>query len=392
MAGLDPVFNEVLASTRYDIRDGVVYNNFWVDTPLQDHFRRSGAFDDFTGGVASLDPFIYQGPDGGGVDPGQTVTVMRRQILASLSFQPKAYATWFSVEDFEMGNGEHAGVINAGPNAAVDLYTVYLEGLTSRLNTFIEMDFYRHGQASGGTVTDNRVKLIDGASEACNDGYNPSWDSNVFSTYGTQPRNGAVSNALNSIPRWAGDASGNPGQISFDFMIQTYLQAIERPTIGITSKVGYGYICSLYQRQQRYDISVTKRDGNIRWNGLTFEDAVIYDDWLTPSAVEPSYLPTGLVGGGGQTNVTSTFSVPATVTSASGLPASGTTVTVGETLWWFYAPSWRFRPTNNPAWFFGIRRTSAYDNVSLDALFMRLALNVECPMPRCNVQCYGFNS
>jgi hypothetical protein len=301
----------------------------------------------------------------------------------------RAYAAWYSVDDFEMSNGEHAGVINAGPNAAVDLYTVYLEGLTSRLNTFIEMDFYRHGQNLPG---ENRIKLIDGAEEALNDGQTPSWNGNVFVNYGAQPRNGAVDGALNSIPRWAGDQFGNPGQISFEFMLQTYLQAIERPDIGVTSKVGYGYIASLYQRQQRYDISVTKRDSNIRWTGLSFEDAVIYDDWLVPSAVEPSYLPTGLVGGGGQTNLTSSFStVGVTPNPASGLP-TGQTITVGETLWWFYGGSWRFRPTNNPAWFFGIRRTSAYDNVSLDALFMRLAMNVECPMPRCNVSCYGFAS
>lgn len=387
---LDPVFNEISASTRNDIRDGIVYNNFWVDTPLQDHFRRAGAFDDFTGGALSVDPFIFGGPDGGGVDPGQSITVTRRQILAALGFPMRAYAAWYSVDDFEMSNGEHAGVINAGPNAAVDLYTVYLEGLTSRLNTFIEMDFYRHGQNLPG---ENRIKLIDGAEEALNDGQTPSWNGNVFVNYGAQPRNGAVDGALNSIPRWAGDQFGNPGQISFEFMLQTYLQAIERPDIGVTSKVGYGYIASLYQRQQRYDISVTKRDSNIRWTGLSFEDAVIYDDWLVPSAVEPSYLPTGLVGGGGQTNLTSSFStVGVTPNPASGLPAGQQTIIVGETLWWFYGGSWRFRPTNNAAWFFGIRRTSAYDNVSLDALFMRLAMNVECPMPRCNVQCYGFAS
>ena len=391
MATLDPIFNELSATTRQDIKDGVVWNNYWVDTPLQDHFRRSGAFDDFTGGTFSQDPFLYAGPDGGGVDPGQSVTVTRKQIVAALGFTPRAYAAWFSVDDWEMSNGEHAGVMNAGPNAAVDLYVTYLEGLTSRLNTFIEMDFYRHGQASGTGVSDNRIKLIDGASEAVNDGVTPSWDGNYFPTYGSQTRNGAVSNTLNSIPQFAGNNDGSAGQISYEFLIQTYTQAIHRPDIGITSKLGYAYIASLFQRQQRFDIIGVRKDG-IKWAGIVFEDAMIYDDWLVPSAADPNFLPSGLVGGGGNTNQTSTFTVPAGASSASRLPTAGTTVTVGETLWWFCGNSWRFRPTNNPAWFFGLRRTSAYDNVSLDALFMRLGINVECPQPRDNVQCYGFAS
>lgn len=388
---LDPIFNEISATTRNDLRDGVVYNNFWVDTPLQDHLRRAGAIDPFSGGALMQEPFIYGGPQGGGVSPGQTVTVIRQQIVAALGFQPRAYAAWFSEDDFEMANGDHPGVINAGPNAAVDLYLIYLEGLTSRLNTFLEMDFYRHGQAAGTTVSDDRSLLINGASEAINDGVTPSWDGNTFPIYGAQPRNGAVANALNSIPRFAGNPDGSGGQISYEFLIQTYTQAIHRPDIGIVSKMGYTFIASLFQRQQRFDVIGVRRDG-IKWAGISFEDAIIYDDWLTPSAINPAFLPTGLVGGGGQTNRTSTFVVPAGANPASGLPAAGTTVTVGEVLLWLTGASWKSRPTTNPAWFFGLRRTSAYDNISLDALFMRLAINFYSPMPRDNVQCYGFIS
>ncbi len=391
LGSLDPIFNELTATTRNDIREGVVYNEFFVDTPFQDHLRREGAIDPFAGGTLMQEPFQYQGPDGGGVESGQTVTVTRKQIIAALGFLPKKYATWFSVDDYEMSNGESSGVINTGPNAAVDLYMAYLESLTEQLNTFLEMDAYRHGQASSSTVTDNRILLIDGLSEACNDGFNPSWDGNVFTQYGAQPRNGAVRNTLNSIPRWAGNADGSAGQISYEFLLQTYSQAIHRPTIGIVSKVGYTYIASMFQRQQRFDILGVRRDG-IKWAGIEFEDAIIYDDWLTPSAVDPSYLPSSLVGGNGLTNQTGTFDVPATVTAASGLPVSGTLVTVAETGWWLTGSTWHSRPTTDPAWFFGIRRTSAYDNVSLDALFMRLAINLYSDSPRDNVQFYGYGS
>lgn len=388
---LDPIFNELSATTRNELRDGIVYNEFFVDTPFQDHLRREGAVDPFGGGTLMQEPFLYQPPDGGAVTPGQTITVTRKQIVAAMGFEPKAYATWFSVDDYEMSNGEHPGVINAGPNAAVDLYLTYLESLTEQLNTFIEMDSYRHGQAAGTTITDNRVLLLNGMSEALNDGNNPSWDGNTFPTYGAQARNGAISNTLNSIPQWAGNPDGSTGQISYEFLLQSYSSAIHRPTIGITSKIGYTFIASLFQRQQRFDVIGVKKDG-IKWAGIQFEDAVIYDDWLTPSAQDPSFLPSNLVGGAGITNVTGTFTVPATVTAASKLPVATTVCTVGETLWWLRGDSWKSRPTTNPAWFFGIRRTSAYDNISLDALFMRLAMNLYCVVPRDNIQCYGFAS
>lgn len=389
---LDPIFNELSATTRNDIREGVVYNEFFVDTPFQDHLRREGAIDPFGGGTLMQEPFLYQGPDGGGVESGQTVTVTRKQIIAAMGFIPKKYATWFSVDDYEMSNGESSGVINTGPNAAVDLYTAYLEALTEQLNTFLEMDAYRHGQASSaGLITDNRTLLINGLSEACNNGLDPSWDGNVFQNYGQQPRNGAIKNTLNSVPRWAGNPDGSTGQISYEFLLQTYSQAIHRPTIGITSQIGYTYIAGLFQRQQRFDVLGVRRDG-IKWAGISFEDAIIYQDWLVPSAVDPGFLPSNLVGGAGNTNQTGTITVPATVSTASGLPVATTVCTVGETLWWLNGPTWHSRPTTDPAWFFGIRRTSAYDNVSLDALFMRLAINLYTDAPRDNVQTYGFSS
>src|SRR5208283_3990873 len=93
---MDPIFNEVSATTRNDLRDAVVFNNFWVDTPLQDHLRRAGAVDPFSGGALMQEPFLYSGPSGGGVSPGQTMTVTRQQIVAALGFEPKAYAAWFS--------------------------------------------------------------------------------------------------------------------------------------------------------------------------------------------------------------------------------------------------------------------------------------------------------
>ena len=391
----DPTFNELSATTKADIRNAVVWNNYWVDTPLQDHFRRNGVVDPFLGGNSMQETFLYGGPTGGAVSPGQTVTVNRSQIVAAQQFMPKAYASWFSYDDFEMAP-DGGGVMNSGEPAAVDLYQVYVEGLTSRLNTLQELDFFRHGQASatngGGTgVNDDRSLAINGASEGCNDGVTPSWDGNIFTSYGSQVRNGAIGNALNSIPFFFGNSDGTAGQISFEGMLEMYQGSFDRPDIGVTSKIGYTYIAALYQRQQRYDTSITKGDG-IRWKGLQFEDAIIYDDWLTPSAVDPGFLPTSLVGSvGGQPNLTGTFTSPAVTPAASHLPASKT-ITVGETLWFFTGSSWKMRPTNKKEWFFGVRETQAYDNVSMNAMFMKWAGNVYTTIARNNRQGYGFSS
>src|SRR5882757_719106 len=391
----DPLFNELSATTKVDIRNAVVWNNYWVDTPLQDHLRRNGAVDPFLGGSSMQEPILYGGPDGGAINPGQTVTVTRKQIVAAFQFMPKAYASWFSYDDFEMAPDE-GGVMNSGEPAAVDLYQVYVEGLTSRLNTLNELDFFRHGQASatnggGAGVADDRSLAINGAAEACNDGFTPSWDGNIFTNSGAQVRNGAVQNTINSIPYFFGNPDGSAGQISFEGMLEMYQGSFERPDIGVTSKIGYTYIAALYQRQQRYDTSITKGDG-IRWKGLQFEDAIIYDDWLTPSAVDPGYLPTSLVGSvGGQPNLTGSFHSPANPSPASHLPAS-TNITVGETLWFLHGASWKMRATNKKAWFFGIRETQAYDNVSMNAIYMKWAGNIYSPIPRNNRQGYGFTS
>jgi hypothetical protein len=78
-----------------------------------------------------------------------------------------------------------------GPAVKVKLVDAYMTNAVQALNTDIAIDFYRHGQNISGS---NRAIFINGLSEALNDGVNPSWDGNVFTTYGGQLRNTAVGN------------------------------------------------------------------------------------------------------------------------------------------------------------------------------------------------------
>ena len=91
---------------------------------------------------------------------------------------------------------------NKGPEARVALLEAYLNQMMEGIDFQIEGDMFRHGQASGNGVSDNRLASINGMSEALNDGVTPSWDSNVFPTYGGQTRNGAIGASLNSTPIW----------------------------------------------------------------------------------------------------------------------------------------------------------------------------------------------
>ena len=382
----DPLFSEIPASTLNEVKDGIVFDNFFVDTPLQRYFRAEGAVDPFFGGAAMQVPFQFARLSGGAIAPGQDVVVNRKQILDANLFVPKLYTGYAALEEFQLK------VLNAGPEAKVDLYEMYVETLTKGLNTDTEIDWYRHGQANGTGVTDNRILNMNGMSEALNDGVTNSWDGNFFPTYGGQARNGAIGNALNSIPQWLGDANGNPGPVSYEVMLQTYLLAIERPTMGLTSRQGYTYIAAMLQRQQRYQVDV---DTNIEMRGIRFEEAIIFNDLLTPSAVSPALLPTGLSqnttftpGSGGVAAFTSVAS-PAT---ASKLPGNKS-ITVGELLLWLHIPSWKYRPAADPDFMFGVRGPiPSPTNPTLDTLFMNLSLNGYTPVPRNSIQCYGLGS
>jgi hypothetical protein len=382
----DPLFSEIPASTLNEIKDGIVFDNFFVDTPLQRYFRAEGSLDPFYGGAAMQVPFQFARLAGGAIAPGQDVAVTRRQILDAALFVPKLYTAFVALEEFQLK------VLNAGPEAKVDLYELYIETLTKGLNTDVEIDWYLHGQANATTIASNRSLNMNGLAEALNDGVTNSWNGDIFTTYGAQLRNGQVGNALNSIPQWLGDSNGAPGTISYEVMLQTYLLAIERPTMGLTSRQGYTYIAAMLQRQQRYQVDV---DTNIEMRGIRFEEAIIFNDLLTPSAVSPALLPTGLSqtttstpGSGG----VATFTSAASPATASKLPGSKA-ITVGELLLWLHIPSWRYRPAADPDFLFGVRGPiPSPTNPTLDTLFMNLSLNSYTPVPRNSIQCYGLGA
>lgn len=377
----DPSFDQVSASTLADLRADVVWDNFFVDGAMQRTLRAAGALDTFTGGSIMQEPFQFDRVNGGAIPPGSDVNVSQKNILAATAFYPKEY-----VEQVPL-NLWLTNVINAGPAAKVKLVDLYMTNAVQAASTDINIDFYNHGQPASTTVTTNRTFFINGASEALNDGINPSWDGNVFTTYGGQLRNGVVTNTLNSIPIWAGTASGATGQVTFKLLLESYLNCVQPPDTGLTNKAFFAYLLEREEVKQRFTQETNPRIG---MTGIKVMDAFIHVDKLCPSTKYGTILPSGL----SQTTsikpqAFTTPTLSAAQTAISNFP-SATSVTPGEVFFWLRLKDWKFRPSSDPEYDHNFTPPiRSQNNPDLVVMFYKIALNLYTPSPRDNEQIFG---
>lgn len=414
MTVTDPLYNEIDATNLESVRKNVVFNNLFVDTPFQAKLRRAGVWDPFLGGAGMMEGFLYGRTQGAALAPGSTVTVIRQQMNTGMKFFPKAYAAWTPIDDWELDDGSGTGgVINSGPAMIANQYQIIMEAMVMTINTMIEMDSFRHGQASAaGYITDNRILNCNGLDEAINNGIDCSPFGNVYLYYGGDTRNGVIGPALNSTPLYLGTAAGAVGSIDFNALMQLWAQCTVRggkPDLGITNVFGFAAVANALDAQRR-DVSNTKHD--IKWEGLNFNGVDIYPDPLAPSAVAVNYLslaPTAgkagnnsLADGAGVSTQTADFTSPTYKVSGVAVSAgtlsptgsripSATTLKAGEVLYFLEAASFKIRPTNKKGWNYGIRRAPFPDNVSIDALFMRLGTNLYNCQPAHNAVAFGFS-
>jgi hypothetical protein len=375
----DPSFDQISATTLADLKDDIVIDNFFVDSTTLRKMRLSGALDEYMGGTIMQTPFQYQRVNGGAIAPGSDLTVMQKQILAATGFVPKEYVEQIPVNLWQVG------VINAGPAAKVKIIDAYMTNAVQAANTDLGIDIFRHGQASGTTISQNRVIFINGFSEALNDGVTNSWDGNIFTTYGGQSRNGTVGNTLNSIPIWLGDQNGGTGQITYKPLVEAYLNCVQEPDLGVCNKALYAYLLERLEPKQRY---AEEQDVNMGMVGIRVMNALIMVDKLCPSTKYGQILPSGL----SQTTAIkpSTFTSAASgISSISNLPANKT-INPGEPFFWLRTKGWKVRPTSDPEYNFNftpwIRSQTNPDNV---VGFFKVGINVYTVSPRDNEQLYG---
>lgn len=388
MANPDPLFDQISSSTLADLRQGVVQDNFFVDGAWQRITRFYASEDPFFGGTWMQEPFMYDRVNGGAYPPGADVEVQQKQILAATQFIPKAYK-----EDVPI-NMWQTEVINAGPAAAVSTYDTYMTNAVTAGSTDANIDVYQHGQAASSTVSTNRAIFVNGIDEALNDGVNPGYLGNIYTTYGGQARNGVVGNVLNSVPIWIGDSQGGTGPFSYTNLFGAYLNCVQDPDTGLCNKAAFQYIAARNEPKQRF--AQEEKDVRIGLVGFRILNAIIHVDKLAPSTKFGQLLPSGL----SQSTPLklNTFSSPSyspvvgTGNSISGFPASKT-CSPGEPFFWLRLQDWKLRPARSPEYnhnFTPPIRTQ--NNPDLIVMFYKFGWNYYTPSPRDNTQVVGGGS
>jgi hypothetical protein len=380
----DPVFDQLAATTLAELRDQVLIDNFFVDTPLLRKLRVSGALDEFMGGTIMQTPFMYDRVNGGAYAPGSDVTVTQKPIVAATAFAPKAYK-----EDVPLNLFRTNVIQGSGPAVKVKEIDFYMANAVQALNTDLGIDIYRHGQ---NITASNRILFINGFSEALNDGINPSWDGNVFTTYGGQLRNGVVANTLNSIPIWVGGPDGTTGQITYKQLTEAYWNCVSTPgggnLIGLCNKALFSYLQERQEAKQRYSL---ERDVTIGFDGFKINGSWVFMDKLCPSTKYGQILPPGL----SQTTSIqpSTFPVPtltAAQTAISNFPTTAVTINPGEPFFWIDVSGWKLRPAEDPEYNFNFTPPiRSQTNPDLVVSFLKAAINAYTVAPRNNSQLIG---
>lgn len=370
---MDPAVAELNAVTLFEIYPRVVEDEFFLATPLLAYFR-DHCLVPFTGGTFMQSPIRYAPMIGGFYAPGAGFNITKRQTITALQFDTRY--CYVSIPEYK----EEIQVENKGDLAVVQLLEADMQNGVDTINAIVAVNSNLNGQTAG------RTTAINGWPEAINDGLNPSYDGNVYTSYGQQARNGAVGTTLNSTPQWCGTTTGATGPITYSLLEEGYQDASigkKEPNLGVGNKAVYAYIKEKMVVQQRFQ---QERDPVWGVMGFRLNNAMVMKDDYFPSLRYGKNDP--ILGN----YLTSTFSSPATVTSASGLPSAGTTCTVGEVFCFFNTFDWLFRVTDNEEFGFGFSGfIPAQDNTRVVGQ-IKAMVNEQCVSPRTQKQFYGIGS
>ena len=376
-----PGFSELTAVTLAEIWPRVLRDNFFRAAPFISYIRRH-MLKTYQGGAFMQTPGQYAPLIGGSYAQGDTFNLAKPQTLDAMAFDPKYYY----VNDTEYL--EEIATQATGPMNIVNLVEAHLNNAMQTLTAILDIAIWRHGQASGSNISDNRVTQINGLSEALNNGTDNSWDGNVFATYGTKTRgSGVVGTGLNSTPIWFGDASGNAGTFTYNGLLEMYTFAGQRgvfPDLGVSNAAIWNFMLERVQPQQRFE---KMSAGTDQWGARSLQlmDCNFLIDPYAPSAVYGVNDPN--LGN----YLTSTFTSATSPTAASKLPGA-TTVTVGEVIALLNTKQWAFRPTANTLFNFGFTGFKVAQNSTMVAGQTLFGGNVENFSPWGSIQGYGINS
>ena len=375
----DPILDGVNATTLKEIYPRVIADNFFLDTPFTAYLRAHSMVP-FGGGAFMQNTFLYKPLIGGAYAKGANFDITKRQTIGSALFDPKYYQV--SIPEFK----EDLQVLNKGPQAVFSLIDTDLQNGINTITTINAIAMHRHGQATGANIVGDRPVEINGWAEALNDGVTNSWEGSIFANYGTQARNGAISSALNSTPRWVGDQSGNAAPITYAVLEETYQSASrgrEEPNLGVCNKACYAFIKERIQPQQRF---AQERDPYYGVQGMRMNSAIILKDDYFPSDTTEFGTNDPDLGDFS----TGSFTSGSAPNSKSKMPSS-TSLEVGEVFVWFNTRKWLFRISDDPEFGYGFSGfIPAQDNTRVVGR-INAAVNLECISPWANIQLFGIN-
>lgn len=367
---MDPNVAELNSVTLFEIFPRTIEDNFFLATPLLAYFR-DHCMVPFTGGTFMQSPIRYAPMIGGFYAPGANFNIEKRQTITALQFDTRY--CYVSIPEYK----EEIQVENKGDLAVASLLEADMQNGVDTINAIVAINSNKSGQGA-------RSLAINGWPEAINNGVDPSYDGEVYTTYGQQTRNGAIGSAINSTPQWCGNADGSPGVISYSLLEEGYQDATigkKEPNLGVGNKAAIAYIKEKMVVQQRF---AQERDPVWGVTGFRLNNAMILKD---------DYFPSLRYGGSDPVLgswLTVPFTTPATVTALSGLPAA-TEVTPAEVFVFFNTFDWLFRVTDNEEFGFGFSGfVPAQDNTRVVGQ-IKAMVNEQCLSPRTQKQFYGFN-
>lgn len=377
----DPILDEINITTLPEINDYCIEDLFFMGSVLQAHLRAK-CLVPFKGGAYTRNPFLYNPLNGGAYAKGLGgFSLVKPQTLGATVFDPRYYVVMVIeyLEDID--------VLNVGDLSVFSLLETDMANAYQTISAIMALDIQRDGQFG------SRAININGWPEAINDGIVPSWDGNVYTTYGTAPRNGAVRRALNGNVYWAGAPNGAAGPISYPQLNAAYNLARrgkDEPDLFCANKPFVSFIENRIQPQQRFgQDGASVRDPFFGATGFKFKNALVMQDDYFPSALGYPYSDAS--NGGLGNNLTGTINYTAPANPPNNFPTSNTTLTVGEVGVFFNTSRIKFRVSNSKE--FGFNPTDfirSPDNTRV-ASQLKAAVNMEFTAPWSNTQIYGVN-
>ena len=299
--------DQINVTTRRFIRQSpALVDGIYNQDPLN-YFLRQNLREDFAGGSTINEDFLYASMIGGPYQKGKSFNVTQRQTEQQLRFDIKFQQV--SVPLYQ----EDIQVLNKGDLAAIKLLKARIDEGYMSLGAFVSITTYLNGINAGYTAN------VNGIAEALNDGSTTGWDGNTYTTYGGLTR-ATYSPSLKSVPKAV------TGAIEYDTIDIQYMGAFYgsgnyEPNLMVTTPLGFSYIKSKFQTQQRFQD--TKLDVGVGFRGLAFNGATLVASRYAPG----SYL-TGPAGAGTADPVATT--VLSEMSSPGGGPPAVTVYPVGS--------------------------------------------------------------